>query len=109
MQLFTEDIQVICIFSATFIDFAELVKLDTKLAHLLSLLSKIKHNMGASQMVQWQRICLQCRRHKRCRLDPWVGKILSRKRQPAPLFLPEKFHRQRGLSGIVHGVEKSKM
>ena len=28
MQLFPEDIQVICIFSATFIDFAELVKLD---------------------------------------------------------------------------------
>ena len=27
-ELFTEDIQVICILSATFIDFAELVKLD---------------------------------------------------------------------------------
>jgi len=65
--------------------------------------------MGASQMARWQRICLQCRRHTRCRLDPWVGKILSRKLQPAPLFLPEKLHRQRSLSGIVHGVAKSKM
>ena len=36
---------------------------------------------------------LQCRRCKRCRFDPWVRKILSsRKWQPAPVFLPGKFH-----------------
>ena len=30
-----------------------------------------------------------CRRHKRCRLDPWVGKIPWRKAwQPTPVFLP---------------------
>ena len=34
----------------------------------------------------------QCRRHKRCRFDPWVRKIpWSRKWQPTPLFLPGKF------------------
>ena len=29
---------------------------------------------GASLMVQWQRICLQCRRHW---LDPWVRRSLA--------------------------------
>ena len=37
---------------------------------------------------------------KRCRLDPQVGKIpQSRKWQPAPVFLPGKFHGQRSLMG----------
>ena len=36
----------------------------------------------------------------RCRFSPWVGKILwSRKWQPAPVFLPGKFHEQRSLAG----------
>ena len=31
----------------------------------------------------------QCRRHKGCRLDPWVSKIPWRKKwQPTPVFLP---------------------
>ena len=39
-------------------------------------------------------------RHKRCRFNPWVGKIpWRRKRQPIPVFLPGKFHRQRSLVG----------
>ena len=34
------------------------------------------------------------------RFDPWVGKILWRKkRQPTPVFLPGKFHGQRSLVG----------
>ena len=42
----------------------------------------------------------QCRRLRRHRLDPWVGKTPWRKKwQPTPLFLPEKFHRQRSLMG----------
>ena len=42
----------------------------------------------------------QCRRHKRHRFDPWIGKIpWSRKWQPAPGFLPGKFHGQRSLVG----------
>ena len=40
------------------------------------------------------------RRLKRCRFDPWIGKIpWSRKWQPIPLFLPGKFHGQRSLAG----------
>ena len=42
----------------------------------------------------------QCRRHKRCRFDLWVRKIpWSRKAQPAPVFLPGKFHGQKSLVG----------
>jgi len=40
----------------------------------------------------------QFRRHKRHGLDPWVEKIpQSWKSQPAPVFLPGKFHGQRSL------------
>ena len=40
----------------------------------------------------------QCRRHKRCRFDPRVGKIpWSRKWQPDPVFVSGKFHGQRFL------------
>ena len=42
----------------------------------------------------------QCRRCKRCGLDPWVGKIPWRRaRQPTPVFLPGESHRQRSLGG----------
>ena len=41
----------------------------------------------------------QCRSCKRCRFDPWVGKIpWRRKWQPTPVFLPGKSHRQRSLA-----------
>ena len=40
------------------------------------------------------------RRHKRCRFDPWVGKIPWRRAgQPIPVFLPEEPHGQRSLAG----------
>ena len=42
----------------------------------------------------------QYRRCKRCRFDPWVGKIpWSRKWQTTPVFLPGKSHGQRSLAG----------
>ena len=42
----------------------------------------------------------QCRRHKRCRFNPWVKKIPSRGTwQLTPVFLPGKFHGQRSLAG----------
>ena len=42
----------------------------------------------------------QCRRHKRHRFNPWVGKIpWRRKWQPTPVFLPGKSHGQRSLAG----------
>ena len=48
----------------------------------------------------------QCRRCKRRRLDPWVGKTpWRRKWQPTPVFLPGKSRGQRSLT--VHGMAKS--
>ena len=41
-------------------------------------------------------------------LSPWVGKILWRRKwQPAPEFLPGKFHGQRSLVATVQQVTKS--
>ena len=38
----------------------------------------------------------QCRRHKRCRFNPWVRRIPQRRAwQPTPVFLPEESHGQR--------------
>ena len=39
----------------------------------------------------FQRFHLQCRSHRRCRFDPWVGK--RRKWQLTPVFLPGKGQR----------------
>jgi len=42
----------------------------------------------------------QCRRHKRCGFNPWIGKILWRRaRQPTPVFLPGESHGQRNVAG----------
>ena len=42
----------------------------------------------------------QGRRHKRCRFNPWVRKILWRRAwQPTPVFLPGKSHGQTSLDG----------
>ena len=47
----------------------------------------------------------QCRRCRRHGFSPLVGKLpWSRKWQPTPVFLPEKFHGQRS---TVYGVAKS--
>ena len=50
----------------------------------------------------------QCRRGKRCRLNPWVGKIpRRRKRKPAPVSLLGKFHKHRSRGATVHGPMES--
>ena len=42
----------------------------------------------------------QCKRFKRYRFDPWVGKFSwKRKWQPASVFLPGESHGQRSLTG----------
>ena len=43
----------------------------------------------------------QCRRHKRHRSDPWVGKILWRRAwQPTPVFLVRESDGQRSLAEL---------
>ena len=51
----------------------------------------------------------QCRRCRRHGFDPWVGKILWRRKwQPTPVLLPEKSHRQRSLAGYsTEGCQES--
>ena len=42
----------------------------------------------------------QCRRHKRCGFDAWVGTIPWRRTwQPTSVFLPGEAHGQRSLAG----------
>jgi len=42
----------------------------------------------------------QCRRHKRCRFHPWVGRIRCRRAwQPTPGLLPGESRGQRSLAG----------
>ena len=41
-----------------------------------------------------------CRKHERCRFDPWVRKIPWRRSwQPTPVFVPGESHGQRSLAG----------
>ena len=43
-----------------------------------------------------------CKRHKRCKFSPWVGKIPWRRAwQPTPVFLPGEAHGQSSLAGVA--------
>ena len=67
------------------------------------------YDLGASQVVASgkESVC-PCRRHKRCRFDPWVRKIPWRRaRQLTPVFLPGNPHGQRSLGAIIQGVAKT--
>ena len=47
----------------------------------------------------------RCRRHGRCGLDPWVGKIPWRRAwQPTPVFLPGASYGRQSLTGSLHRV-----
>ena len=47
----------------------------------------------------------QCRRHKRCRFDPWGRRFPWRGTwQPTPVFLPGKSHGQRSVAGYIQSV-----
>ena len=51
----------------------------------------------------------QCRRHKRCGFDPWLGRSPWRRPwQLTPVFLPGKLHGQRRLQATVHRVVRVK-
>ena len=59
--------------------------------------------LWASQWFSEESAC----QSSRCWLDPWVRKMLwSRKWQPAPLFLPRKFHGPKSLWTAVHGFPR---
>ena len=61
-------------------------------------INKLWYIYRASWWLSGKRLFLQCWRHRRCGFNPWARKIpWSRKWEPIPVFLPEKFHGQRSL------------
>ena len=56
---------------------------------------KIASNLGFPHGASVKEFAGHCRRHKRCRFDPWVGKIPG----GGHVFLPEDSHGQRNLVG----------
>ena len=60
--------------------------------------SLVREQMGLSKWHSSKGSTCQCGRYQRCRFNPRVWRIpWGRKRQPTPVFLPGKFHRQRSL------------
>ena len=56
--------------------------------------------LGLPRWLSGKESACQCRRPKRCRFDPWVGKMPWRRAwPPTPVFLPGKSHGQRSLVG----------
>ena len=55
---------------------------------------------GFSRWLSGKEPACQCRRHKRHGFDPWVGRILCRRKwQPTPVFYPGKSQGQRSPAG----------
>ena len=67
--------------------------------HILSHFKRTVHIIGASQAAtSGKESAYQCRRYKRCGLNPWARKIpWRRKWQPIPVFLTVESHGQRSL------------
>ena len=63
----------------------------------------IKRRCGrlwVSPLAQQKRICLQCKRHRRCGFGPWIGKIPWRSPwQPTLAFLLGESHGLRSMAG----------
>ena len=58
--------------------------------------------LGLPRWLSGKESAWQGRRCKRCRFDPWVGKISwTREWQPTLVFLPGEFHGQRSLAGCI--------
>ena len=58
--------------------------------------------LGLSMQCSGEAFPCQCKRHKKCGLNPWAGKIpWSKKWQPTLVFLPGKFHGQKALVGYT--------
>ena len=75
-------------------------KNDIQKAHIFYLIIISSFCIGFPQWLSRQKILLQCRRHRRHRFKPWIGKILWRRKwQSTPVFLPGEFHGQKSLAG----------
>ena len=71
-----------------------------RLLCLLSLLRSMALHGGFPGDASGKELAYQCRRLNNFGFDTWVGKIPWRRAwQPTPIFLPEKSHGQRSLTG----------
>ena len=65
---------------------------------------------GLSRWRSSQESAYHCRRHKRHRFSPWVRKIPRRREwKPTPVFLPGKFHGQKGGSGRLQSMRSQRV
>ena len=63
-------------------------------------ISELKWKGGFPGSASGKEPTCQCRRHKRCGFNPWVGKIPWRRAwQPTAVFLPGESYGQRSLLG----------
>ena len=70
----------------------------------------LSYNMGFPSGASRKDSASQCRRCKKCRFHPCVGKIpWSRKWHPTPVFLSRKFPGRGASWATVHGTSKSWM
>ena len=69
----------------------------------------LRQSLGLPQWLRGKEPTCQCRRHKRLRLNPWVGKIRWRRKWlPTPVLLPGEPHGQRGdWRAMVHRIKES--
>ena len=59
-----------------------------------------KQELGFPGGTGGKELAYQCKRHQRCRIDPWFEKRPWRRAwQPIPVFLPGESHEQRNLAG----------
>ena len=73
---------------------------------VISLLKETEQKPGLPRWHSGKEFAWRCRRHKKHGFNPWVGKMLWRRKwQPIPVFLPGESHGQRSLA--VHRVAKS--
>ena len=82
------------------VDWFELLAVQGTLKSLLQHQKILQHSpsLGFPGDASGKEPTCQCRRHKRHRFYPWVGKIpWRRKWQPTPVFFPGEFHGQRSL------------
>ena len=65
-------------------------------------------SLGFSGGASGKESAWECRRYKRHKFSPWVGKIPWRRAwQPTPVFLPGESHGQRRLAGYNPWGHKS--
>ena len=96
----------VCACTSTFEQLRERQKVFPESAGLKCL--QLKTIQGSPRGLSGKESTCQCGRHRRLRIDPWVGKITwKRSWQPTPAFLPGESHNRGAWQAAVQGVSKT--